>query len=242
MPGPRHMRYYWQDHATYRPWVYSALQQDESEILSNWFDETEQRGFVLETGVPLASLLVALVNGNNIRKVVQLGHHAGYSTLMLGFCLRSMAAVHGLWSVDIDPKMTEYTKGWINRAGLGQYVATHTDCSANPVNPGIAESFLGETPALIFIDSSHRYRHTLRELDVWYPAVQGGGLIVLHDASVFSASLDDTNSGGVCKAVSAWKSRHPEASVTTLNPQARTCGYMDICGVAIIQKPGCLPD
>ena len=64
------------------------------------------------------SLLHGLVMGSSIRRIVQLGTHAGYSTLLLGFFLRQMNASRGLCTFEIGESLCVYTQGWLERAGL----------------------------------------------------------------------------------------------------------------------------
>jgi len=64
------------------------------------------------------SMLWALIGGNGVSRIVQAGHYAGYSTLLLGFLLRAMGKRHALFSIDIDRAVTDYTQQWTERAGL----------------------------------------------------------------------------------------------------------------------------
>jgi len=238
-PGPPHMRRYWEEatESKYVPHLYRGLTPGDFAVLSEWLDQTANDGLILETGITLGSLLVAVIDGSNIRRIVQLGHHAGYSTLLIGFCLRNMQARNSLWSVDIDPAMTAYTQRWLDRSGLNDYVHLDTACSANPGNPAAAAQYLGGSPSLVFIDSSHQYQHTVAELDLWYPAVAPCGIVILHDASAFAERFDSTSRGGVKRAFQEWQKRHRNTQAMTLNATTRSVGYLDICGVGIIQKP-----
>ena len=63
------------------------------------------------------SLIQGLVMGSGIRSIVQLGHFLGDSTLLLGFMMRRMSFTCSIFSIDISPEASEYTRGWIARAG-----------------------------------------------------------------------------------------------------------------------------
>ena len=78
--------------------------------------------------------------------------------------LRRMAARQGLISIDIDQGVTDYTARFVKRAGLEDYVQLVVRDSAAPENVAQAKEYLGGDPELIFIDSSHMYEHTVREL------------------------------------------------------------------------------
>ncbi|MEY2504751.1 MAG: hypothetical protein QOG27_1031, partial [Verrucomicrobiota bacterium] len=72
-----------------------------------------------------------------------------------------------------------------------------------------AREYLGGDPELIVLDSSHEYQATLDELDLWYPALAAGGLLILHDVSRFAVDFDVTKQGGVLRAFTEWRKAHP---------------------------------
>lgn len=238
-----HNRHWWHrmKSAKYEPPIYSSLTHAEWSIVEEWFRDTEARFTSTgEAAVPLLSLLSALIAGNGIERIVQCGHYAGYSTLMIGFLLRKMAKSKALFSIDINPEMTEYTKQWVRRGELEEIVELHVADSGTNDAADKALEFLGGAPQLVFIDSSHQYAHTIRELDLWYERVSAGGLLVLHDVSIFAATFDTTRQGGVNKAVKEWCSRQGVVSLSINSFVTAGCpgdySYADGCGVAVIQK------
>lgn len=171
-----HIRFWW--HASgergYEPDLYRVLDDGQRALLIEWYEDTLDRKLVGEMAVPMASALLGLVNGSGVRRIVQLGHFAGYSCLLLGWALERMGVSNGLFSIDLNGKMTDYTRGWLERGagragrapdlglGLGR-------CGRR--GPGVS----GGDPACVVIDSSHQYAHTLEELDLWYPSLVPGG-------------------------------------------------------------------
>ena len=96
---------------------------------------------------------------------------------------------------------------------------------------------------MILLDSSHEYRATVAELDLWFPALDKGGLVLLHDVSDFAVRFDITAEGGVSQALAEWRQKNPEAEAMSLNGESRTMAlprplYKDACGVGIIHKTG----
>jgi len=90
-------RFWWHRLAgsNYVPPIYSDLTQEEWQIIRDWFAETSRgRELTGECAVPIMSLLQGFVLGSGVRRIVQLGTHSGYSTLLLGFFLRRMRAAH----------------------------------------------------------------------------------------------------------------------------------------------------
>jgi len=208
-----------------------------------WFDDTDVHCApgTGECGVPAMSVLQGLVMGSGMNRIVQCGHYIGYSTLLFGFMLRRMGMANGLFSVDIDANVTRYTRRWVERAGVGAQVRVQISDSAAPELPELARDYFdGQAPRLVFVDSSHQYEHTLRELDLWYPAVEAGGFVALHDVSRFAASFDRSGQGGVFRAVTEWCCTH---GLTFLSVNGFLEGgapgdfpYADGCGLGIIQK------
>ncbi|MCB1887850.1 MAG: class I SAM-dependent methyltransferase [Rhodocyclaceae bacterium] len=240
-----HNRYWWHRLAMtdYVPMLYEFLDEDEWSLLEQWFDDTErQYPCTGEAGIPALSMLLGLISGNGLSRVVQLGHYVGYSTLMLGFMARHMRRRRMLFSVDIDPAVSAYTRSWVERAGLDEHVHLEVGDSAAPGRPEQAAEVLGGAPQLIFIDSSHQYAHTLRELDLWYPALVPGGLLLMHDSSDFARRFDRAGGQGVKQALEEWIAAN---RVTSLNLNGFVGGgrpgdfpYLDGCGLTIIQKSG----
>ena len=238
-------RYWWHrlPGMDFVPPIYSDLADEEWEIMSEWYRETDRSGAIGECAVPLVSLLQGFVLGNRINRIVQLGTCSGYSALLLGFMLRRMRAERGLFTLDINPELCALTQRWLERAGLTNYVTVATGDSLDPRSLAAAREFFPNEPELILLDSSHEYLATVRELELWYPALQIGGLFLLHDVSRFAADFDVTRKGGVGRAFTEWRRKHPEAEAICLNGESRTMDlprpvYKDACGLGLIHKPG----
>ncbi|MEO8439429.1 MAG: class I SAM-dependent methyltransferase [Spartobacteria bacterium] len=228
--------------SNYVPPIFASLSDEEWQIMQEWFDETTRQNLIGECVVPIMSFLHGMIMGSGIQRIVQLGTHAGYSSLLLGFYLRQMQAEHGLFTFEIDEPLCQFAREWLDRAGLGSIVRVELRSSLDPASPALAREYLGGPPELVFLDSSHEYRQTLDEVEAWYPELASGGMIVLHDTSEFAASFDVTRQGGVHRALREWREAHPEIEVISLNrtvPAMETPGmvYQDFCGLGLIQKP-----
>lgn len=228
---------------SYVPPVYSFLNEDEWQVMEECFMDTDMRyGLGTdECGVPALSVLQGFIMGSGITRIVQCGHFIGYSTLLIGYMLRKMGARKGLFSIDMDADVTEYTRSWVTRAGLIDQVVLHVSDSAGLDLPHLAQQcFSGNGIQLVFIDSSHQYQHTLTELDLWFPALEPGGLLVLHDVSRFASTFDMTKQGGPLRAITEWCAVHG-LSFLMLNGFVKggspgQYAYADGCGVGLIQK------
>lgn len=237
-------RYWWhggQDGPGFVPPVYSFLTEDEWGIVNDWFDETDRCDLIGECQVPLISLLQGLVMGNMVGGIVQAGHYAGYSTLMLGFMLRRMGRRHGLFTIDIDASLCDYTRKWVERAALSDYVLVKCADSSDPALPDQAREYFGGPVRIVFIDSSHTYEHTVRELALWCPVITPSGFLVCHDSAPFAEIFDRTGKGGVRRAVTEWRQANPAYEAINIRGSAshnhREGVYQDGCGVFIAQKP-----
>ena len=225
------------------PPIYSDLTEAEWEIMRAWYEETDRSGLIGECAVPFSSLLHGLVMGNRIARIVQLGTCSGYSSLLLGFMLRRMNAPGGLFTLDIDPNLCALTRHWLERAGLTNFVTVAAGNSLDPVQVVAAQRYFGGAPELVLLDSSHEYLATVQELDLWYPALQDGGILLVHDVSRFAASFDVTRQGGVRRAFDEWRQKNSQAEAICLNGESRTMDlprppYKDACGLGLIHKPG----
>jgi predicted O-methyltransferase YrrM len=239
-----HPRYWWHrlPGNDFVPPIYAELSDEEWGVLRDWYGETDRDGPIGECAVPLMSLLHGFVTGNRLTRIAQLGTCAGYSALLLGWMLRRMKTARGLFSLDLDPAMCTLARRWIHGAGLDDVVEIAEGSSLDAASLEAARNYLGAAPQLIILDSSHEYRSTLAELDLWYPVLAPGGLLVLHDVSEFAASFDVTGEGGVRRAFAEWRQAHREVETLSLNGEARSMdsprpAYQDACGVGLIHKP-----
>ena len=236
-------RYWWfrQKHTRYVPPLYSFLNEEEWELLSDWYHDTDAQGLGGECNVPALSVIQGFVMGSGLRNVVQCGHYLGYSTILLGYMMRAMDFKHGVFSVDIDPKVSDYTRAWVSKAGLDDYVHIEVADSADLRLPGAAEKYFGGTVNAVFIDSSHQAGKTRMELDLWYEATRSGGLIFLHDVSEYAREFDSTKQGGVKAGLEQWQKGRRAGNLILLNGSFLLAGwdkllYGDACGLGIIQK------
>lgn len=224
-------RFWWFQRNDYLPPLYADLSDDEFTLLVEWFDETEKWDMIGECNVPAMSALLGFIAGNGIDAIVQCGHYAGYSSLLIGWMLKRMGKKRGLFSFDLNLTVTNFAQKYIDKAGLDDTVFLVHQNSSNQYNPFNAIGYFAKPVKMVFIDSSHQYSHTLKELDIWYGAIPPGGLIFLHDVGEQAVAYDSTNQGGVKRAVSEWRHLN-DAKVMMIELGV----YQDGCGLGVIQK------
>jgi cephalosporin hydroxylase len=106
-----------------------------------------------------------LMAEHDVRWIIELGVRDGASTSCWVKCA-AQASGH-VWSVDIEPTQLVPRRQW-------------TFIHGDDLDPRVLIQ-LPPLVDLVFIDTSHAYEHTLRELDAYGPRVRAGGVIVLHD-------------------------------------------------------------
>ena len=108
---------------------------------------------------------VAMVEEMNAQHVIELGTRTGVSTIAW---LHALEQTGGrLTSVDID-----------EQPAIGEW-PHWTFIQGDDMDPGIVARL--EPADIVFIDTSHLYEHTARELNTYRWLVKPGGLLVLHD-------------------------------------------------------------
>jgi cephalosporin hydroxylase len=108
---------------------------------------------------------VALVDELKAQHVIELGTRSGVSTVAWLYALEATGG--RLTSIDLDPPPDLGVQhDWLFVQG--------DDC-----DPNIVACL--ELADIVFIDSSHHYRHTLTELYTYRWLVNPGGVIVCHD-------------------------------------------------------------
>ena len=111
---------------------------------------------------------VDLVERLQARHVIELGTRTGISTIAWLYALQHTNGT--LTSIDID-----------ERPDIGEH--DHwTFIQGNDLDPTIVSTL--EPADIVFIDTSHLYDQTVKELNVYRWLVKPGGVIVLHDTEL----------------------------------------------------------
>lgn len=113
---------------------------------------------------------VEMVLELDAKHVVELGTRTGVSTIAWLYALEQTGG--RLTSVDID-----------ERPDIG----THTHwrfIQGDDCTPEVVSAVSTPAPDIVFIDTSHHYLHTCRELAIYRWVVKPGGLIVCHDTEL----------------------------------------------------------
>ncbi len=158
--------------------LYDVLEHDRQRLarLANTYRRLCQTPSDINEHLPV---MVDLVESLQAQHVIELGTRSGVSTLAW---LHALTGTGGrLTTVDLEaaPAIGTFAH-WTHLIG--------DDCDP--------ELYAQLEPAeIVFIDTSHRYQHTLDELELYLPLVKPGGVIVLHDTELETPSdyPGDTN-------------------------------------------------
>lgn len=215
-------------------WGCSWLTPRERKVLLSWYATTERDRMVGEMSIAAMSVILGIVGGSEVTRVVQLGTYAGWSSLLMGWCLQRTGGK--LWTTDINECYANYADAWIREARLDNIVESAAINSQSPEAFEAARQWLGGPPQVVVIDSSHEYMQTRAEIIDWGIELEEGGLIILHDASDLAREYDTTGENGVKRAVEELR-RDMRVECIILNTEGLSNVFKDPCGLAIIQKP-----
>lgn len=116
--------------------------------------------------------LVEMVEALDAKRVIELGVRWGTSTIAWLYGLQKTAG--HLWSVDVD-----HPSIWNDLVGHPGWTFIRGDDTEAWVLQELPEEV-----DIVFVDTSHRYEHTKREIELYAPRVRPGGALVFHDTAV----------------------------------------------------------
>lgn len=152
------------------------------------------------------TVLSGMLAASRARRVLQLGTFLGYSSVVLGDVL---AAPNHDWrfvSVDPNPQYNAISKKYTDMAGL--------DCveywdGASESEQIVARAALEQWDA-IYIDTTHQYEQTCKEIALYTALAQPQTIIMFHDASTHAQTLDLGGQGGVKRAFTEFLAARPD--------------------------------
>ena len=134
--------------------------------LPNWNSEPSVSAFLGELVLRLRAVTV-----------VELGSFVGWTSAHLALALQATGAGR-LHCVESNPEFNVVARRNLTRLNLAERVEFHPGFSLDP-------AVLAQLPAscdLVFIDTSHQYEDTVREIDLYARRLAPGGCLVLHDS------------------------------------------------------------
>jgi len=139
--------------------------------------------------------------------VVETGRFYGGSTFLMA-CANDHAPIH---SIDIAPQDDARLAGFFDKFDIGRNVNLIVGDSRKTRYPEI------KTFDLLFIDGDHSYEGCTDDLENWFPLLEPGGHLVLHDSY---------HGSPVMEAVEDFRRRHAvDAIVPPLRPSTHWDHY-----------------
>jgi predicted O-methyltransferase YrrM len=134
------------------------------------------RDWVSEVGVP------EFVGGLTFRMaattVIEVGCFIGLTSCYIAKALATLGGIRNLYCIDLDKRYLDITAS--NLRLLGTSAGFHP-VLGNSLDSNVLRS-IPETADLIYIDSSHEYKNTCEEIQIYFQRLSASGCLVLHDS------------------------------------------------------------
>jgi predicted O-methyltransferase YrrM len=165
-------------------------------------------------------------------RFLQLGTHFGYSALVLADIMKHNMRRGHLYTVELNPECHLHARQQADSSSLSGTIDFIDGASTDR---SVIDKVRQKGPyEMIYIDSSHSYGETLKELECYIEntsVVTDNSLVFFHDASEFAKQFDATQSGGVRKALDEWHASHYEDfNMFIFEPPS----WPNACGLGII--------
>jgi predicted O-methyltransferase YrrM len=194
-------------------------------------DDEQMRGV---TDISSLSLLAMFTRVRQPLRFLQLGTHYGYSALVLADIMKHNIHPGRLYTVEPRAECHVVARAHAGLAGLGDTIEFIDGASSDEQ---VIRMVHDNGPYdMIYIDSSHAYGETLKELEHYIdnPAiVSDATLVFFHDASDFARQYDATRAGGVRAALDEWHEKHRRNfSLHIFEPPS----WPNACGFAVLSR------
>jgi predicted O-methyltransferase YrrM len=104
--------------------------------------------------------------------ILETGRFNGGSVFLMAWANRTVP----IWSIDIAPRNDELLRQYLRSNDIGANVRLIVGDSQRQRDPGITGF------DVLFIDGDHSYDGCWNDLENWWPLLQRGGHVVLHDS------------------------------------------------------------
>lgn len=217
----------------YDPPFAQFLDDAEIQMCADWYTDTTDDPFIGDSGFIAVSMISELILANQITQVIQLGHYAGFGSMVIGMMVRKVSPQGRLISFDIDAKMTDFCDRLMERTGLDGVVKHVCVDSTDPLTADLAGAWLTDAPGLIFIDASKQYKNTIAEVSMWTRYING--YIVAHDVSQVAKGEQANGVLGVSDGMVDSRRFAPHELIL-IDPKSENGDgfpYLDPCGLGI---------
>lgn len=150
----------------------------------------------------VSRFLGRLVANSGAMSVVELGTFTGWTSAHMALGLKLADKGGALTCVDINQECLDAARANLTRLGLEQRVSY---VCGRSLDPEVLKAVPDQID-VIFLDTSHIYEDTVKEIETYFPRLRTAGLFVMHDS---------VNSPGVRRAVYEIRERFRTISFAT---------------------------
>lgn len=140
---------------------------------------------------------------------LQLGTHFGYAALVLADIMKHNMRRGHLYTVEMNPECHHHARQQAESASLSDAIDF---IDGSSTDRAVIDQVKHNGPyEIIYVDSSHSYGETLKELECYIEnesIVTENSLVFFHDASEYARRFDATQGGGVRRALDEWYATH----------------------------------
>lgn len=104
--------------------------------------------------------------------IIETGRFHGGSTFLIA-CANSQVPI---WSIDIEPQNDDLLRKYFSKFNVGKNADLIVGDSQKTKYPQIT------TCDLLWIDADHSYQGCTNDLENWWPNLENGGHVILHDS------------------------------------------------------------
>lgn len=186
--------------------------------------DPEAPGF---TDVGTRNLLYCFCVSMKPRRVLEIGTHIGFSSLVIGSALR-LNQFGRLLTIEPSEHYRRIARKYLQKASLDDLVEILPGFS---YEAACQKRLREEAPfEIIYLDAAHDYESALYDIQLCSELVSENGIIVLHDTGVHSPEMDPSGRGGVRAALNRFASSNPGFKTTYFEHPM----WLNPCGAAII--------
>jgi predicted O-methyltransferase YrrM len=165
-------------------------------------------------------------------RFLQLGTHFGYTALVLADIMKHNIRKGHLYTVEMNPESHLHARQQAENACLSEMIDFIDGSSTDKNVLDVIER--NGAYEIIYIDSSHSYGETLKELECYVEnrsIVTEASLVFFHDASEFARRFDATQGGGVRRALDEWyAARSKDFNMFIFEPPS----WPNACGLGVM--------
>jgi predicted O-methyltransferase YrrM len=180
------------------------------------------------------SLLAMLTRLCQPIRFLQLGTHFGYTALVLADIMKHNIRQGHLYTVELNPESHRHARQQAEAASLSDIIDF---IDGSSTDWAVIDKVEQNGPYdIVYIDSSHSYGETLKELECYIEnksVVAEKTLAFFHDASEFAKQFDATQCEGVRRALDEWHAvRNKDFNMFIFEPPS----WPNACGFGVVTR------